>query len=289
MSVADLKGTITEEYDHPAAPFLIPPPGTSRNSERELRESVIYAKRIQEGMMLKEKHLERLFPSSFLLFRPRDIVSGDFYWFTRIDDTILIAAADCTGHGIPGAFMSVLGISLLNQIIIEEQQTDPSAALQRLDHKLRKAFSYSTDLHDPSQHADGMDIALAAIHPATSTIHVASAMRTSFFYSRGELTELRGSNTSIGGHPGPSASVFPATTVRYKPGDRLFLFSDGFQDQFGGPSNKKFLRSRFREIVARTSRQSMSTQHLELLRTFHEWKGHEDQTDDVLVIGLSLL
>src|SRR4051812_39516824 len=110
-----------------------------KDRSEDLNDSIIYAKRIQEGMMLKEKHLFRLFPKSFILFKPKDIVSGDFYWFSRIDQKIVLAVADCTGHGIPGAFMSVLGINLMNQIVIEERNTDVSLILQRLDHKLKKA------------------------------------------------------------------------------------------------------------------------------------------------------
>ena len=110
-------------------------------SRQELDDSIVYAKRIQDGMMLKEKHLQRIFPESLIYMRPRNIVSGDFYWFTRIGSKAIIAVSDCTGHGIPGALMSILGINLLNQIIIEERNCDPAFILHRLDHKVRKAFS----------------------------------------------------------------------------------------------------------------------------------------------------
>ena len=144
----------------------------------EINKSILYAKRIQEGMMLKEKHLFRIFPESFILFKPKDIVSGDFYWFTKIENKIIIAVADCTGHGIPGAFMSVLGISLMNQIVIEEKNTDVSYILQRLDHKLKKAFDYSNELIDEDKRPfDGMDIAICCIDYETNYLTFSGALR----------------------------------------------------------------------------------------------------------------
>ncbi len=154
------------------------------HKEKELNDSIIYAKRIQEGMMLKEKHLHRIFPKSFILFKPKDIVSGDFYWFTKIENKIIIAVADCTGHGIPGAFMSVLGINLMNQIVIEEKNTDVSLVLQRLDHKLKKAFSYSSVFTgDKNQTYDGMDIAICCIDSETSTLTYSGAQRPLYHIS----------------------------------------------------------------------------------------------------------
>lgn len=256
---------------------------------RELKESIIYAKRIQEGMMLKEKHLSRLFSESFIMFKPKDIVSGDFYWFTRLENKILIATADCTGHGIPGAFMSVLGISLLNQIIIEEKNTDVSFILQRLDHKIRKAFGYSNDIFEESKNLyDGMDIALCCIDPDKQVFSFAGAFRPLYHFSGNDLTKLEGSRYPIGGMNLENKREYKKTEMSYRPGDKLYLFTDGYGDQFGGPKNKKFMTANFRNILIKTSRFSMHTQRMELERFFSEWKNNSEQTDDILVLGVQL-
>ena len=255
----------------------------------ELNDSIIYAKRIQEGMMLKEKHLFRLFPSSFILFKPKDIVSGDFYWFTKIENKIIIAVADCTGHGIPGAFMSVLGISLLNQIVIEEKNTDVSLILQRLDHKLKKAFDYSNDLiNEDKRPFDGMDISLCCIDYDTKFLTFSGALRPLYHISKHDLTCLDGSRYPIGGLNLELCRRYDSQSMNFKKGDRLFLCSDGYADQFGGPCDKKFMTKKLKSVLLKTSKFSMQTQQLELERMFNEWKNNTEQTDDVLVVGLEL-
>ncbi|MFL5765818.1 MAG: PP2C family protein-serine/threonine phosphatase [Bacteroidia bacterium] len=255
----------------------------------ELTDSIIYAKRIQEGMMLKEKHLLRLFPSSFILFKPKDIVSGDFYWFTKLDNKIIIAVADCTGHGIPGAFMSVLGINLMNQIVIEERNTDVSFILQRLDHKLKKAFDYSNDfIEEEKRPFDGMDISICCIDYAGSFLTFAGAQRPLYHLSKNDLNILEGSHYPIGGMNLETSRRYESQSVIFYPGDKLYLFSDGYPDQFGGPREKKFMTKNFRNVLMRTSRFSMQTQQLELERIFSEWQNNTEQTDDVLLVGLEL-
>ncbi len=255
----------------------------------ELNDSIIYAKRIQEGMMLKEKHLFRLFPESFLLFKPKDIVSGDFYWFTKINNKTLIAVADCTGHGIPGAFMSVLGISLLNQIVIEEKNTDVSFILQRLDHKLKKAFSYSMDLIDEERHPyDGMDIALCCIDQENNTLTFSGALRPIYHISDTVFNKYDGSRYPIGGLRIEDERKYEPQVITFKKGDRLFLSSDGYADQFGGPKGKKFMVKILKETLIRTSKYSIHTQKMELERMHNEWKNNTEQTDDILLIGLQL-
>ena len=255
----------------------------------ELKDSIIYAKRIQEGMMLKEKHLFRLFPKSFILFKPKDIVSGDFYWFTKIENKIIIAVADCTGHGIPGAFMSVLGISLLNQIVIEEQNTETSFILQRLNHKLNKAFGYSSDfLDEDKQYYDGMDIALCCIDYDTNFLTYSGALRSLYHISANGLISIGGSHYPIGGMNLESNRAYESSSVNFKRGDKLYFCSDGYADQFGGAKNKKFMTRNFKTSLLKTSKLSMQTQHLELTRLFNEWKNNYEQTDDVLIVGVEL-
>jgi len=262
---------------------------TKTIKNEELNNSIIYAKRIQEGMMLKEKHLFRLFPESFILFKPKDIVSGDFYWFTKIENKTILAVADCTGHGIPGAFMSVLGISLLNQIVIEEKNTDVSHILQRLDHKLKKAFDYSNDFIDEDKRPfDGMDISLCSIDYETNFLTYSGALRPLYHVSQNDFTSIDGSHYPIGGMNLESIRRYESQSINFQKGDRLYLCSDGYADQFGGPNDKKFMTKKFKSTLHKTSKLSMQTQQLELERLFHEWKNNTEQTDDVLVVGVEL-
>jgi serine phosphatase RsbU (regulator of sigma subunit) len=268
--------------------FLLRQIETEHSKNHELNESIAYAKRIQEGMMLKEKHLFRLFPESFLLFRPKDIVSGDFYWFTKIGSKIVIAVADCTGHGIPGAFMSVLGISLLNQIVIEEQNASTSSILQRLDHKLKKAFSYSPDYQEDEKSYDGMDIGICSIDHETQMIEFAGALRPLYHLNESGLNEIKGSRYPIGGLHLEKDRPYTTSSFNFAKGDKIYLSTDGFADQFGGKENKKFMTKKLKQVLHKTSRYSMNTQHQELERLLSEWKGNSEQTDDILIIGFQL-
>jgi two-component system, sensor histidine kinase LadS len=283
------KETEAETEDETIAPAPIIKKAVDIKKD-ELHDSIIYAKRIQEGMMLKEKHLFRLFEESFILFQPKDIVSGDFYWFTKIDNKILVAVADCTGHGIPGAFMSVLGISLLNQIIIEEKNTDVSLILQRLDHKLKKAFSYSSDYHEEDKHPyDGMDIGLCCIDSDAQELTFAGAFRSLYHIANNNtLTKLEGARYPIGGLNLETKRIYESSQLKYTHGDKVYLTTDGFADQFGGPLNKKFMIKKFKDVLLKTASYSMKTQQLELSRVLNEWKSHEEQTDDILIIGVQL-
>ena len=255
----------------------------------EINNSILYTKRIQEGMMLKEKHLFRIFPESFNLFKPKDIVSGDFYWFTKIENKIIIAVADCTGHGIPGAFMSVLGISLMNQIVIEEKNTDVSYILQRLDHKLKKAFDYSNEFIDEDKRPfDGMDISICCIDYETNILTFSGALRPLYHISQNEFTSIDGSSYPIGGMNLEPERGYESQSFNFSKGDKLYLCSDGYADQFGGSKDKNFMTKKFKILLQKTAKFSMHTQQLELERAFNEWKNNYEQTDDVLVVGLEL-
>lgn len=260
-----------------------------KEKKDELRDSIIYAKRIQEGMMLKEKHLSRLFPDSFLIFKPKDIVSGDFYWFTKIENKSIVAVADFTGHGIPGALMSVLGISLLNQIVIEEKNTDVSFILQRLDHKLKKAFGYSIDLIEEERHPyDGMDISICSIDSESNSISFSGALRPAYFYSENNIEKIEGSRYPIGGLRIEQERNYESHTLRYTPGDRLFLTTDGYADQFGGEKNKKFMVGKLKELLIQTSERPIREQQAAIEKMHTDWKKQNEQTDDILMMGIKL-
>jgi serine phosphatase RsbU (regulator of sigma subunit) len=259
------------------------------HSRKELDDSIVYAKRIQDGMMLKERHLHRIFPESFIYMRPRNIVSGDFYWFTRLYNKVIIAAADCTGHGIPGALMSILGINLLNQIVIEEKNTDPAFILHRLDHKVTKAFGYTQDIIDEAfkdTHNDGMDLSICCIDISAMTMTFAGAYRPIYWIRNGELNEMKGNRRPIGGSG--SDRIFTNQYLDLVEGDKIYMFSDGYASQFGYLLNKKFSSAKMKEILLYISTLPFHQQKSELEKSFMAWKLQEEQTDDVLVMGFEV-
>jgi serine phosphatase RsbU (regulator of sigma subunit) len=196
--------------------------------------------------------------------------------------------ADCTGHGIPGAFMSVLGISLMNQIVIEEQNTHPSLILQRLNHKIKKAFTYTDDHQSDPNSYDGMDISICSIHPDKQQVEFAGAFRPIYFYRDFELNEIRGSRYPIGGLHLEEIRDYKSCTFSYDKGNRLYLFSDGYSDQFGGPCNRKLMAKTLKNILHATSTSSMQVQQERLHQELISWQGEQEQTDDILLIGIEL-
>jgi len=280
---------LTQHLKEPVLWEVVNPLTQTHYTAKELEESMTYARRIQDGMMLKEKHLQRIFPESFLYLRPRNIVSGDFYWFTRFNSKIIIASADCTGHGIPGALMSILGISLLNQIVVEERNTDPSLILQRLDHKIHKAFSYTQDLADRNDiQNDGMDISLCCVDYNDKTLLFSGAYSPLYRIRKGKLTELKGSKYPIGGIDLDNKKNFESQRLDIEFGDKIYLPSDGYSSQFGHATDKKFSTSTFKNLLIKTSTLPFSRQKNELEKHFCSWMVSAEQTDDVLVVGFKI-
>lgn len=249
----------------------------------DMQASIRHSRKIQGHIMCGMDNLYKRFPESFLIDKPKDIVSGDFFWLKEIDNKVIIVAADCTGHGVPAALMSVLGISFLNQIVIEEKFTSPSLILQRLSDMLKKAFHNSTN---ENGYADGMDIAVCAIDYNSGLIAFESALRPAYIISDQQLIILKGSRHSI---TGDNTHEYKNQLYRFKKGDQLYLFSDGYADQFGGPKNKKLLIKNFQKSLLNISGCSMTNQMLELERIFSDWKSDMEQTDDVLIAGIKLL
>jgi|SRR6185312_2005330 len=257
--------------------------------DRELEASIRYAKRIQDGMMLKEKHLQRIFPESFLYLRPRNIVSGDFYWFTRFNTKIVFAVADCTGHGIPGALLSILGISLLNQIVVEERNTDPSLILQRLDHKIHKAFSYTQDSADRADiQNDGLDIGLCTVDYNDKTLEFAGAYRSLYHIRKTKFTEIKGNRYPIGGIELDNKKTYEKERINIEFGDKIYLCTDGYASQFGYASDKKFSSATLKNLLTKTSTLPFSRQKVELERHLCSWMVNKEQTDDILIAGFKV-
>jgi serine phosphatase RsbU (regulator of sigma subunit) len=226
--------------------------------------------------------IREAFPESFIFFRPRDIVSGDFYWLHTEGDYKMIAAVDCTGHGVPGAFMSVIGSTLLSQIVEEQNVTDPGEILGRLNREVKRRLNQNAP---DAKTNDGMDAALCVIKG--NTVLFAGANRPLFVVSsNGVLTEVAGAKAPIGGRFSLQDQVYTTHEIEFNAGDSLYLTSDGYADQFGGPERRKFMNKRLKELLTAISRLPAETQYICIAETMDSWQGSNRQLDDILVIGI---
>ncbi len=249
----------------------------------EITDSIRYAKRIQTAIMPKVKQIQRDFPDSFVLFLPKDIVSGDFYWYHRIGDKFFVAAVDCTGHGVPGAFMSIIGNYLLNSIIIHNGITDPAEILKHLNRKIKIALKSD----NRAQTSDGMDISVAVIDKIESSLAYSGALRPMFLFSQGHFIEVKGDKIPITSSiSGVSISSFKTSNYEFLEGDMFYLFSDGIIDQFGGEKGKKFLTKRFKQLLFDINPLPMKEQKEHIKKALDDWKGDTEQVDDILVMGI---
>lgn len=248
---------------------------------REISSSINYAKRIQKAILPDVSEIKGALPESFILYMPKDVVSGDFYWFSQIDDTILLAAVDCTGHGVPGAFMSLIGNDMLNSIAKQSPELEVSDMLELLNYKIKKALYQGENgqgLHD------GMDIALCKIDKENSLVEFAGAYRPLYYFSGTKLNESKGDRFSVGGRR-KKKTTFTSHKIELQHDQTFYIFSDGYADQFGGDEGKKYSSRRFRELLLSIQDQPMDTQREILEVNIQAWKGEEEQTDDILVIG----
>jgi serine phosphatase RsbU (regulator of sigma subunit) len=251
---------------------------------KDILDSIIYAKRIQLGLLSPESEVATVFPESFIFVYPRDIVTGDFFWVHERHSRKFIVVADCTGHGVPGALMSIIGNNLLNQIIIEERFENPSIILQQLDMRLKEAVK-----SDKGEVKDGMDLVLCMIDNGFHEIYYAGAYRPLFISDAdGKINELTPDRQSIGGSLKEGIKYFATKRSAIIPKQRIYLTSDGYYSQFGGPDDKKFMKSRFIRTLESIQGNTMAEQHDLLFTAFEEWKGDKDQVDDVLVVGIEL-
>ncbi len=249
---------------------------------KDIKDSINYAKRIQQAILPLETEIQKALPRHFIYFRPRDVVSGDFYWFNKKNDRIYLAACDCTGHGVPGAFMSIIGNSLLNEIAHEPSISEPAHILNELRDKIITALKQRSGEQESK---DGMDMMLCCIDKTTNKLTFAGANNPLYIIRKGELNEFKGNKQPIGVY-GDELKPFTNQLFDLEPGDQVYLFSDGYPDQFGGPRGKKFLYTRFKELLVSISSKTMEEQSAELDKAFQTWKADQEQVDDVLVIGI---
>lgn len=254
-----------------------------QNSNRKITESINYAKRIQTAILPDTGVIRNVFKDSFIFYKPRDVVSGDFPWFMPKGDNIFIAAVDCTGHGVPGALISLIGYFILNDVVNTLGVTEAGAVLDELNTGVTRTLRQDAD---GSSTRDGMDIALCKINLKERYLEYAGANRPLFYFSEGELHQVRGDSFPIGGGKYKTRTNFTTHRLELKPGDEIYMFSDGLPDQFGGPENKKFAPRRIRELITYSGHQNMTEMANIFEREFAEWKGERMQTDDVLMIGI---
>lgn len=249
-----------------------------------ITDSIQYAKRIQQAILPENEYIAATFPKSFVYYRPREIVSGDFYWVFKKKDCGIVAVVDCTGHGVPGAFMSVLGNSLLDQIVKDHDEYQPAQILNQLNEAVITALKQKTDHSDL---LDGMDIALLSFFPANNQVIFAGANRPMIRIRGGELLEVKGDRRSIGGRQQLSpTNSFTQHSFDLQAGDRFYLYTDGIPDQFGGPNKQKFFNKRLIEFIRQIQPHPINEQEYDWDTILTEWKGNYRQTDDMLMIGI---
>ena len=256
------------------------------HKNKDITDSINYARRIQFSILPTASSLAEHCTGAFIFYQPRDIVSGDFYWFDYFqqDNRLLIVCADSTGHGVPGAFMSLIGTTLIKDIVIHPDVHNPSDFLYRLDYNIQTTLNRNRE----TEHAnDGMDLIVCEINTETQVARIASAMRTYVIYRGDEATVYKGSRSSIGGHA-TDGKVFETREFQLEKGDTIYMFTDGYADQFGGPAGKKLNLKRLQNILADIHSREMNEQLRVVRENFLLWKGDMEQTDDVLMIGVKL-
>jgi serine phosphatase RsbU (regulator of sigma subunit)/ligand-binding sensor domain-containing protein len=251
----------------------------------EITDSINYAKRIQTSILPDFNKVKDLFPDAFLLFHPRDIVSGDFYWFDKIDDDrFILVCADSTGHGVPGAFMSMIGSTILQDIVTRQRVIKPSVILKMLDTQIFSTLNQNVELGTAN---DGMDMVVTVTNIKTRHVTFASAMRPVILVLDGEPVYLKGNRSSVGGES-VMEKYFDDQEYYLNPGDSIYLFSDGLPDQFGGKDGKKMKIARLKKLIEDINSLPMAGQKEVVMKYYNEWKGNYEQVDDVLMIGLRL-
>ena len=258
-----------------------------RQKNKDITDSIEYAKKIQNSILPGIDTIKKSLPQSFIFFLQKDIVSGDFYWFTRKDDIAVIAAVDCTGHGVPGAFMSLIGYNLLNQIVNEKNSIDPAGILNELNKEVLKAL-YRNNPDNTSK--DGMDISICTINLKTKEILFAGAMRPLYLFGKNGFKEIKGDKIAIGTNEEDRKNGINFTThsMQANKGDVFYICSDGYADQFGGINGKKMMTKNFKKMLSEIYTLPFEEQHELIMKYHRQWKGDFEQVDDILVIGFSI-
>lgn len=251
--------------------------------KKSITDSIDYAKKIQDSILPPPQQIRKVLPNSFILYEPKDVVSGDFYWLDSRDKYSIFAAVDCTGHGVPGALMSVVGFNLLNQAVNEMGLTKPSDIIHHLDYGVNKLLRQSDGGNTVK---DGMDLALCSYDSTTKKLQYAGVFNPAYIISKGEFIQLKPDKFPVGINTDGVTDNYTNHECQLYAGDMVYLFSDGYADQFGGPMGKKYKYTRFRDLLLKINKLSCEEQKEILRKEFLEWKGGLEQVDDILVIGM---
>lgn len=256
---------------------------------KDITDSINYASRIQRAILPTASEQKELLPDSFVLYKPKDIVSGDFYWMAKAtnnlnEELIIFTAADCTGHGVPGAFMSIVGNNFLNLGLTSPEVNTPAQALNFLNQGVNNTLKQSAN--EPVR--DGMDIALCAINTAQNKLYYAGAKNPLWLIRNGEILETKGDKHPIGAYINEELIPFTDHVINLQKGDTLYVFSDGFQDQFGGDKGKKFKVGALKTLLLSLQSKTMNEQKTTLDATLEAWRGHHEQVDDICMIGVRI-
>ena len=249
--------------------------------QKEIIDSITYAKRLQEAILPPLDFVKKHLPDSFILYKPKDIVAGDFYWMEELDNTIFIAAADCTGHGVPGAMVSVVCCNAINRTVKEFGLRETGKILDKVTELVLETFEKSGE-----DVKDGMDISLMAIHKTNKQINWSGANNPLLYFSNGEAIEIAADKQPVGKHD--NRKPFTTNTISYLPDTTFYLFTDGYADQFGGPKGKKFMYKKMQAKLLEVSNKPMNEQKKNLDETITEWKGSTEQVDDICIIGIKI-
>lgn len=254
---------------------------------KHVTDSIKYAKRIQEAILPPDSLVKKLLPQSFVLYKPKDIVSGDFYWIEEKNGKVMFSAVDCTGHGVPGAFMSIVGYNILKQAVTNNNLTTPSLILDILNEGVSETLHHGHE-NEEGQAKDGMDISFCTIDFNTLELQYAGAYNPLYIIRNGQLLQTKADKFPIGFFLGEEKKKFTNHTVQLQSGDMVYIFSDGYADQFGGPFGRKFMAIPFRVLLMDINKEPVEKQKQILNKTIEEWRGNLDQVDDMLVIGVKI-
>lgn len=255
------------------------------DQHRDITDSIKYAKRIQEAILPPLNLWKKILPSSFILHLPKDVLSGDFYWIEETENYTYVAAADCTGHGVPGALISIVNFNLLNKAVLEKNLVTPSEILDAVNLWLTESLHQT---YGESAVRDGMDITLIAINKHSNEVLFAGANNSIYIVSNGHLKQIKGDKFPVGAFIEEKIQKFTMQRFSVEKGDSIFLFSDGFADQFGGPKGKKYKYLPFQQKLISTSTANILSQSELMCKEFMDWKGTHEQVDDVLLIGIRI-
>lgn len=255
-----------------------------KNRDKDITDSLNYAKRIQEAIMPPDDVVQSILPKSFVYFKPQGIVSGDFYWIHEEDDDLFVTVVDCTGHGVPGALMSIVGFELLVQAVNIKGLKKPAEILFEMNKGIRSTLRQS---EDEDSIKDGMDVSLIRFNRKSNIVEYAGAFNPLYYVRDNQMEVVRGNRFPIGIFDGSQIKCFDNHEIEHKEGDVFYIFSDGYADQFGGPNNKKFKYKPFRDMLLDVSSKSFYDQQRILHERLVDWKGQNEQIDDICVIGFS--